>query len=608
MFVLPRDAPASPGDAPSIVPAPRPPGKKEGIASLPFSSNPAIAPSTLPLPPAPGVPNGANTPAPNPKLALAAQKFEQAGSALKSGNKKGALALWEEVARLAPDDLATRQNLALVYGELNQPKAAVPHARAAVKLAPKNPAAQFQLARVLLADKQVRAAVAPLRAAVQLAPQEREGHALLARVLVTLKQPKDALAQWAFLANKNGKDLEAHINAATIANDLLRNPTESQKWLRRSVAQNPRDPQAPLMLSQLLLRRDPKGAARVLKQAVQNSPDAFALYPALAQVLVSGKDRPGAINALRGGLARLPKGATNAEGRLRVTLGQLLGDGKQPRAARDEFNRAAKLLPRDPEPLALAALAELDLKNPSGAAKLIGQAVALDPKNGRTRRLYAQTLAQSKQWKAADAQYALVCAAAPRDKEALAQWARVAHEAKNPVREIEVLRRLAAVEPRNPRVWEQLGSVQLAGGNKGAAINSFAKVVSLSPRDTGSALNLADLQIQQGDARAALGTLQQAIGARPDFAPAYARVLDAGDKANQKEACRDFVAGKLAAQSQNGALLATALGFYDIRKRSDEARALLDEVLSRNPNAALAKRALASYNPTTPAPDATKAP
>ena len=618
--VPPAPPPLSSGPLPPA-PVPGPPGSgamgmgvKPGSAPLPLPG--LSGKSSLPLPPGTGtpvppLPGASNAASPSAKLALAAQKFDQAGAALKNGDKRGAVALWEEVVRLAPDDVATRQNLALVYSQLNQPQSAIPHARAAVRLAPNDPKAQFQLAQMLLATKQLKAALDPLRAAVRLAPQERDGHTLLARVLVDLRQPKAALEQWALLANRNGRDLEAHLQAASVANDLLRNPTEAQKWLRRSQAQNPRDPQAPLLLSQILMaRRDAKGAAAVLTAAVQNTPEAFVLYPPLAEARIATKDRAGAINALQSALTRVPKGGagtSQTEGRLRVSLGQLLGDGKQPRAARDQFALASRLLPRDPEPRALGALAEIDLKNLSGATKLLAEAVALDPKNARTRRLYAQTLAQNGQWLVADTQFETYISSAPRDKEALSQWARVAQELKNPAREAEVWQKVAALDAKNPLVWTRLGEAQLRAKRKREALQAFTRLAALTPRDLSNLLHVSELQTDVGDARGALGTLQKALDVRPDYAPAYLMVLRAGEAAGELETARAVVVQKLAARPQDNAALTGALKFYNDKKRPNDARALLNDVVARNPNATLAKNALATYG-APPTSGATKTP
>lgn len=569
-------------------------------------TNPLLAPSGTPKPGAPAKPT------PDPRLVQAAQLFDQGSAAIKRGDKKAAAALWERVAKLAPSDAATRQNLMSVYTDLKQPKAALPHAIALTRLSPKNASPQFQLARLYLSLNQPKAALAPLQTAVRLDPKVRDGHTYLARLLVDLKQPRAALQQWTYLAQKNGHDIEAHLFAAAVANDLLRAPSTAQKWLRRSIAQNPRDPQAPISLAQLLMaRRDAKGAAAVLTQAVRTSPNSFELYSALAQARVAAKDRTGAIAALQSALARVPKtgrGAALVESDLHMTLGQLYGDSKQTKEAREQFALAAKLSPRDPQPPALEAMAAIQLNDLPAAAKLLAQASTLAPKNPRIRLFYAQTLAQNKQWKDADEQYQIYCQSVPRDKGALAEWAQVARQTKNLPRELQIWDKLSALDPKNPLVWEQVGTAQLLAGHKNEALAAWKKKMALAPRDLNTILQVADLQTDMGDARGAMSTRKQAIDARPDYAPAYVMLLKAGEDANQKDDARDYVAQKLASQPQNAGALSGVIKFYEDKKRTEDAQTLLSDILKRNPQATLAKNALDSYGTSTAAPTATKTP
>lgn len=602
-------APASPPPAaPRSAPAP-------GLASLAPPPNPSAplfeAPAGRPALPAPG--SGAPASPLDAKRAQAAALFARAGELAKAGNTKGALALWQQVAVLAPDNLPTQQNLALLLSSTD-PKQALVHARAAARLAPGDARAQFQLARVLLLLHQPKAALAPLRATVKLAPKERDGHALLARVLVDVRQPRAAYDQWALLAQGNKTDLEAHLAAATLAGEVLGRPDDAQKWLRRAQAANPRDPNAPLGLARLAMaRHKPKDAAATLASATKAAPDAFALYPALADARVAAKDPQGAIGALQSALARLPKAGDavqvaavhNTEGGLRLTLGRLMGDQKQPRAARDQFALAAKLLPRAVEPKALGALAELQLGNPAGAVSLLQSANALDPKNPTTHLLLAQTLGQSKRWREADAAFERYSRLAPRDSGALLQWASVAFQLKDGAKETRALAQAAALDAKNPSAWARLGAAQLRLNRKREAIRSFQTLAKISPRDLSAPLQVASLQSETGDAGGAFGTLATALSARPDYAPVYQLLLQAGDAAGKRDEARALAARQLASQAANGAALSQTLAFYDAKKRPADAKALLSEVLARNPKAALAENALASYDTKTASnPDA----
>lgn len=625
MFPAPGAAPtgAAPNfPAPSTLPpgASAPPAPKSpasGVASLPSPPPAFIPPPRVPFPVAPNssapvesAPPRGGQPAvfpstpPDSKRAQAAALFDQAATKAKAGDTKGALALWERVAALAPDNLPTQQNLALLLAPTNPQKALI-HARTAAKLAPADPRAQFQFARILLALHKPQEALVPLRATTKLAPKERDGHALLARALVDAKQPRAAYEEWASLAEANKTDLEAHMAAATLAGTVLKRPDDARKWLVRAQSAYPKDPNPPLALAQLAMaRRQPKEAVAVLAAAVKTSPDSFELYPALADARIAAKDPKGAVSALQSAISRLPKGngaapkeaVENTEGRLHLAMGRLLGDQKQPREARQQFALAAKLLPRAVEPRALGALAEIQLKNPSGAITLLQSAATLDPKNPTTQLLLAQTLAGQKKAREADAAFARYCALEPRDATALTQWASVAAQLKDSDKETRVLQKAAALDGKNPLLWARLGAVQLRSNRKRDALATFQKMAKLSPRDLNAPLQIAALQRDLGDSHAAFGTLKGALTARPDYAPAYSLLLQAGETSGQSEAARAFVARQLASHADDAPALSQTLAFYDAKKRGAEAKALLTEIVARNPKAALAKNALASFD------------
>jgi len=587
------------------------PGSAMGLPSLPPPPNargqnmpPSFAPSQS-APPRSGQP--ANFPSPSPadaKRMQASALFDQGAARAKAGDTKGALTLWERVAVLAPDNLPTQQNLALLLAP-DQPQQALIHARAAAKLAPQDPRTQFQLARLLLALHKPQEALAPLRATVKLAPKVRDGHALLARALVDARQPQAAYEQWATLAQNDKTDLEAHMAAATLAGAVLKRPADARKWLLRAQSAYPKDPNPPLALAQLALaRHDAKGAAHVLSDAVKAAPDSFALYPALADARVAAKDPKGAVDALQSALSRLPSpkdaaqkaAIEDTQGRLRLEMGRLLGDQKHPKEAREQFALAAKLLPHAAPPRALGAMAELQLGNPQGAISLLQSATTLDPKNPTTQLLLARTLAGNKHPREADVAFARYCALEPRDAGALAGWATVASQLKDGDKEAHILQKAAALDPKNPLAWARLGAAQLRLGRKRDALATFQKMARSAPHDLNAPFQVASLQGELGDSHAAFGTLRTALGARPDYAPAYPLLLRAGEASGQGEVARAFIARQLASHADNAPALSQTLAFYDSKGRATDAKALLNEVLALNPRASLAKNALASFD------------
>ena len=544
----------------------------------------------------PGMPSGGTPPVNVP----AQRAFEAGSAALRAGDKAKAAAEFAQAVRLSPDNMPSRLNLASVYLELKQPAKAVPHLREVVKRDPNNAAIQFTLARALLSDKKLDDALPYLRKTVQLAPDERQSRVILAQVLFDTKQPVEAYKQWSALAEKDPKDIEAQMQAAAMANEVLKQPAEAEKWLRRAVAAAPKAPQPALMLGQMLLqKKDAKGAAAVLTKAARTNPDAFQIYPLLADARTAAGDTKGAASALQSAINKLPSGKDEGEraeikrteGALRLALGRTLGASKQTKEARVQFEKAAALLPRDPQPRALGAIAALQLKDNAGAIAGFKSALALDPKRLDDRKTLAQLLADGKQWKDADAQFALYTQGKPNDAEALLQWAQVAAQLKDPKRAAQVLGKAVKVAPRNAAAWTQLALAQRESGDKKGALASFKQLNKLKPGDADVLYETARLQSELGDNTAAFNNFKSVIDARPQAVEAYAALLAAADKAGQNVGARQFLVREMA-QTENVAALKQVLNYYSSKNQSGEARAFLNDLVARAPKQEAARTAL----------------
>ena len=577
----------------------------------------AMGGGPLPMLPPPPRSNGPRPAMPNAPINAAAQSaFEAGQAALRVGDKAKAAQEFARAVQLAPDNVPSRLNLASVYLDLKQPSKAVPHLREVVKREPNNVAVTFTLARALLADKKLDEALPYLRKTVQLAPREREARVILAQVQFDRKQPEEAYKQWVSLAQENPKDIEAQMQAAALAGDVLKKPADAEKWLRRTVATAPREPQPALMLGQLLLaRRDPKGAATVLSHAAQANPDAFQIYPLLADARTAAGDSTGAASALQTALAKLPSGKTDAqkkdlkatEGALRLALGRTLGASKQPKEARVQFDKAALLLPRDPQPRALGAVAALQLKDNAGAIVGFKSALALDPKRLDDRKTLAQLLAQSKNWKQADAQFALYNASKPNDAEALLQWASVAGQLKDSKKQAQVLAKAVKVAPKNAAAWTQLALAQRESGDKKAALVSFKQLNVIKPNDADVLYETARLQSDLGDSAAAYDNFKTVINARPQATEAYTALLQAADKAGQSAGARQFLVSQMA-KKENLAAMKQVLDYYQSKNETGEARAFLTDLVSRAPGQTSARTALDAMKGASAAPASLQSP
>ncbi|RYG70807.1 tetratricopeptide repeat protein, partial [bacterium] len=264
-------------------------------APAPSGPTPGLAPAPGAAPPAGSLPPD--------KRALAKTYFDAASAALKNKDTKVALENFRKVVAIAPDHLPTRLNLAVLYLSSKQPAEALPHLEKAAALAPKNPATQFELARTLVALKRPADAVTPLRKSVQLAPKEPASRQLLAQIYLAQKKPLDAYRQWTALAELQPRDVDAHLQAAGLAVDVLKRPAEGERWLRLAIKNVPRDPRAALLLGRFQLgQKKYKSSAQILSAAAKAAPAVYEIYPLLAEARLGAGDLNGARGAFQSAL------------------------------------------------------------------------------------------------------------------------------------------------------------------------------------------------------------------------------------------------------------------------------------------------------------------
>jgi predicted Zn-dependent protease len=593
-------------DAPSLGNAPAENGSAAPAGSQGAQPRlPSALPPALRAQPGAAAPPGEALPA--DKKALAKTYFDAGSAALAKKDSRTALENFLRVVEIAPNHLATRLNLAVLYLGARQPADALPHLIKATQIAPKNPATFFELARTLVALKRPNEAVAPLLKVVVLAPKEHASRDLLAQIYLAQKKPLEAYKQWTALAQAEPRDVDAHLQAAGLAADYLKRPAEAEKWLRLAANTAPKDPRAALLLGRFLLAQNKgKSAVQVLGKAAKANPTVFEIYPMLANARMATGDLSGARGALQSALLRMPvaknaaqkQQAARIEGGLRFTLGRVLGQSKKPREAVAEFKRAAKLVPGDAEIQSLLALAAAESGDRKGAMAAVQAALAIDNKRPTDHRLLARLQAQSNNWSAANQQYEAYMRLQPRDGSALVEWAQFLGRAKKHDEELKIWARLAALDPKTPIPYLQSGALLRDLKRPQEALVNFQKALKLSGEDPNALFEIARLQTQLKRSSDATGTWKRLIAAAPSFTPAYAALLESSARSGDSSGTRLFLARQLA-QGDNPKALKEVLGFYARTKQSAEARALLDDVVQRNPKARSAKAALDAFQAPT---------
>ncbi len=179
----------------------------------------------------------------------------------------------ESLIRREPDRAALRDDIAVLYMELERPSEAVLHFEAALKLKPGFASAHFNYGTALAAAGRTDDAVAEYQRALQLRPDYAIAHNNLGTALLHLGRAQAALASFREAARIDPRLGEAHLNVGLISRALGDTP-EAVARFRRAIELNPDWVTAIASLASLLAAssdsavRNPSEAVRLAERAV----------------------------------------------------------------------------------------------------------------------------------------------------------------------------------------------------------------------------------------------------------------------------------------------------------------------------------------------------
>jgi len=144
----------------------------------------------------------------------------------------------ESLIRRDPDRAALRDDIAVLYMELNRPSDAVPHFEASMKLNPESAPAHFNYGTALAAAGRPQDAMTQYERALQLRPDYAIARNNLGTVLLQLGRAQEALAAFREAAEINPGLDEAHLNAGLVSR-ALGNAPEAAAHFRRALDLKP---------------------------------------------------------------------------------------------------------------------------------------------------------------------------------------------------------------------------------------------------------------------------------------------------------------------------------------------------------------------------------
>jgi Tfp pilus assembly protein PilF len=126
----------------------------------------------------------------------------------------------EALIQREPNRAALRDDIAVLYMELDRPAEAIPHFEAALKLKPGSAPAHFNYGTALAAAGRLEDAVTQYQRALALRPNYAIAHNNLGTALLQLGRPQAALASFREAARVDPQLGEAHLNAGLVSRAL----------------------------------------------------------------------------------------------------------------------------------------------------------------------------------------------------------------------------------------------------------------------------------------------------------------------------------------------------------------------------------------------------
>ncbi|MBT8061525.1 MAG: sulfotransferase [Gammaproteobacteria bacterium] len=233
------------------------------------------------------------------------QAYEQVVVTMRSGDLPEA----EQMCRRALISYPRDPNLMCLTGELclrlRRPQEAITWFGRVLEMLPGYPRALEGKGKSLLAEKRPNKAVNVLRAAAEKLPDRVNTHLALGRALMMAGKRDEAAT-----VMEHALALDPGRAAVTRASDALQEgrTQEAEKTLREYLQQNPDDPIALRLLSQIAMDKQRRRAAvRLLKRAVEVAPDFVLAWNNLAEVQMKEEQYEGALESVGRAIALDPR-------------------------------------------------------------------------------------------------------------------------------------------------------------------------------------------------------------------------------------------------------------------------------------------------------------
>ncbi len=499
-----------------------------------------------------------------------------------SGTALAAL-LWPGLA-FAADHYAKAEAL-LASGDL---RGAQIELRNAVRDDPENGRAHLGLADVDLRLGDPAGAEKEAGKARDLGTEPRRATEILLQSYLDQQRPRDLLQT--FPATGNPPDLAPTILAARARAELMLDQVDKAAAdidAARAIA--PDATEVLLTASQVASAKgDTKAAEAAVAAVLKADPQNAAALRRKAQFTANAGDRAGAITILDGVLARDPNDIV-----ARLQRADLLIASRQNDKAKEDIAAVQKMLPNNAQAVYLHALilAEAgDFKGAGADMEKLSSVLSRMPNAYYIDALVKNQLGEREQALDSARRYVARFPGDPRGVALLVQIDMARHA---PDEAITALNKAILLNDKNPALHEMLGQVYLATGKLAPAITSYETASTLAPDNAALLSRLGELKLDAGDNEGAAAAFERSLKLDPKQAKAGEMLVLTGIVAGDFTQAESHLA-ELRKQEGDAAVVGNLDGLLKLAEMDyPGAEAAFAGVIKAHPDAIAAKLSLA---------------
>lgn len=549
-----------------------------------------------------------------------ARHLEKGQSYLVAGNFEKARVEFQNALQIAPVDPEARFEMGVVNEKLGKIREAASFYQGTLDVVPEHLSARRNLARLYIFSAVPDKALELIKPALEQHPDDSELLALRAAIRVQQNDTPGAESDAQRAVQLDPKNIDAVGTLAGIYS-TTKATDKAQALLEQSIVNIPDTVDLRLALAQLYANeKRTADAERILLELVRMRPLEKAHRIRLGQFYARLDQLDPAEQALREGIKAIPE-----DRELKLSLIEFLASRRSPELAEKELKVMIAANPKDFEmKFALARFYQGTRQLPlaEGIYQQVIDSEKLAPAGLAARDRLAELRLQRNDVAGAKTLIAEVLAKSPRDDDALVLRGNISLTSSDPKSAIADLRSVLRDQPNAIGVLRVLARAHLANGEPALAEETMRRAVEANPKDAGVRLDLAQLLGQIGKPEqakpivaelvkeqpnniGALDTLFRVSAAAKDYDTAKA-AAEARVASQPKSAVGYLYEGMLAEQAKHNdealRLYAQAVdlqpdGFEPLQaqirllvalKRIPEAMKRLDEVVAKDPKAAMA--------------------